>query len=29
MMRILLRSTSVSMRYFKSDWDESEYTLIK
>ena len=28
-MRTLLRSTSVSLRYFKADWDKSEYTLNK
>jgi len=29
MMRILLILTLVFLRYFKADWDESEYTLIK
>ena len=29
MMRILLKSTSVFLRYFKADCNESEYTLIK
>ena len=28
-IRMLLILTSVSLRYFKADWDESEYTLIK
>ena len=28
-MRILLILTLVSLRYFKANWDESEYTLIK
>ena len=29
MMRILLILTSVFLRYFKADCDESKYTLIK
>ena len=29
MIRILLILTSVSLRYFKADWEESEYMLIK
>ena len=28
-MRTLLTLTSVSIRYFKANWDKSEYTLIK
>ena len=28
-MRTFPMLTSVSLRYFKADWDESEYTLIK
>ena len=28
-IRILSMLTSVSLRYFKADWDKSEYTLIK
>ena len=28
-MRTLLILTSVFLRYFKADWDKSEYTLIK
>ena len=28
-MRILLILTSVSLRYFKANWDKSEYTLIR
>jgi len=28
-MRTLLRLTSVFLRYFKADWDKSEYILIK
>ena len=28
-MRILSILTSVSLRYFKANWDESEYTLIR
>jgi len=29
MMRILLRLTSVSLKYFKVNWNKLEYTLIK
>ena len=29
MIRTLLILTSVSLRYFKANWDKSEYTLIK
>ena len=29
MIRILFMLTSVSLRYFKADWDESKYILIK
>ena len=29
MMSTLLMLTSVSLKYFKADWDESEYKLIK
>ena len=29
MMRMLVILTSVFLRYFKANWEESEYTLIK